>query len=64
MPSSTNLLHQQQLCTTHSAPHSFATLLTYHQTHGAAQKSILAPMGSDWGTAFGAFTAAFRAKTK
>ncbi|KAL8717949.1 MAG: hypothetical protein Q9225_004868 [Loekoesia sp. 1 TL-2023] len=53
-----------RLCTTHDVPKYYASLLTYH-THGSpAHKSILAPIGSDFATAFGAFVKAFKAKTK
>ncbi|KAL9029749.1 MAG: hypothetical protein Q9196_002044 [Gyalolechia fulgens] len=53
-----------QLCTTHDVPKYYASLLTYHTRDSPAQKSVLAPVGSDWATAFGAFTSAFQAKTK
>ncbi|KAI4095020.1 MAG: hypothetical protein LQ344_001867 [Seirophora lacunosa] len=52
------------LCTTHDAPHSYAALLTYHARAAPVRKSVLAPIGSDWTTAFAAFKDAFRAKTK
>ncbi|KAI4115712.1 MAG: hypothetical protein LQ345_003750 [Seirophora villosa] len=53
-----------RLCTTHDAPHSYAALLTYHARAATVGKSVLAPIGSDWATAFAAFKDAFRAKTK
>lgn len=53
-----------RLCTTHDVPKYYAALLTYHTRDSPAQKSILAPKGSDWSTAFGAFKNAFKAKTK
>ncbi|KAL8939243.1 MAG: hypothetical protein Q9211_002825 [Gyalolechia sp. 1 TL-2023] len=53
-----------KLCTTHDVPKYYASLLTYHTRDSPAQKSVLAPVGSDWATAFGAFTSAFQAKTK
>ncbi|KAL8836343.1 MAG: hypothetical protein Q9170_002957 [Blastenia crenularia] len=53
-----------RLCTTHDVPKHYASLLTYHTRDRPAQKSVLAPIGSDWTTAFGAFTKAFKAKTK
>ncbi|KAI4141163.1 MAG: hypothetical protein L6R39_005483 [Caloplaca ligustica] len=65
-----DLLHNKseryvlRLCTTHDAPHYFATLLTYHTRDSFPAKNVLAPIGSDWTIAFAAFTSAFRAKTK
>ncbi|KAL9004042.1 MAG: hypothetical protein Q9188_003130 [Gyalolechia gomerana] len=53
-----------RLCTTHDVPKYYASLLTYHTRDSPAQKSVLAPMGSDWATAFDAFTNAFKSKTK
>ncbi|KAI4124023.1 MAG: hypothetical protein LQ338_005012 [Usnochroma carphineum] len=58
-----------RLCTTHDVPHYFATLLTYHarnsdsDSNATPAKAVLAPIGSDWTTAFEAFTKAFKGKT-
>ncbi|KAL8942918.1 MAG: hypothetical protein Q9216_001393 [Gyalolechia sp. 2 TL-2023] len=53
-----------RLCVTHDVPKYYASLLTYHTRESPAQKCVIAPVGSDWATAFGAFTSAFKAKTK
>ncbi|KAL9604042.1 MAG: hypothetical protein Q9219_000804 [cf. Caloplaca sp. 3 TL-2023] len=55
---------ERYLCTTHDVPKYYASFLTYHTRDCPAYKSVLAPVGSDWTTAFEAFTKTFKAKTK
>ncbi|KAL8873493.1 MAG: hypothetical protein Q9174_001049 [Haloplaca sp. 1 TL-2023] len=53
-----------KLCVTHDVPLYFATILTHHprNTH-LPNNVILAPKGSDWTKAFGAFTSYFEILT-
>ncbi|KAL8639007.1 MAG: hypothetical protein Q9228_003901, partial [Teloschistes exilis] len=48
-----------QLAQTHDAPHYYATLITHHHPLRLPETTILAPIGSDWATAFESFTLNF-----
>ncbi|KAL8969687.1 MAG: hypothetical protein Q9183_001884 [Haloplaca sp. 2 TL-2023] len=53
-----------KLCVTHDVPLYFATVLVHHHPHTfPPPKEILAPKGSDWTRAFGAFTSRFKSIT-
>ncbi|KAL9584423.1 MAG: hypothetical protein Q9203_004665, partial [Teloschistes exilis] len=47
------------LAQTHDAPHYYATLITHHHPLRLPETTILAPIGSDWATAFESFTLNF-----
>ncbi|KAL8631079.1 hypothetical protein Q9189_003190 [Teloschistes chrysophthalmus] len=48
-----------KLAQTHDAPHYYATLITHHHPLRLPKTTILAPIGSDWATAFEGFTLNF-----
>ncbi|KAL8662755.1 MAG: hypothetical protein Q9202_004447 [Teloschistes flavicans] len=45
-----------KLAQTHDAPHYYATLIIHHHPLRLPEATILAPIGSDWTTAFESFT--------